>query len=129
MKDSNIGYRLNSWKKFSNIYNQNKVDVKIATHPFFWYGKSRLEITGNITDEINPFVISEAGYRYYEKRFYDYAVNNWIWTDSESDKGLTLSFCKHDIQFKPLPVVGKDYSKIYLIKIYLIYSGGDYETR
>ena len=44
------------------------MDVEISTHPFLDMGKNRLEIVRNITDWIpNPFVIGEAGYRYYEK--------------------------------------------------------------
>ena len=44
------------------------MDVEISTHPFLDMGKNRLEIVRNITDWIpNPFVIGEAGYRYYQK--------------------------------------------------------------
>lgn len=76
MQDSNVNDYLISWKKFSNICNKNKVDVEISTHPFLDMGKSRLEIARNITDGVpNPFVIGEGGYHYYEKMFYDYALN------------------------------------------------------
>ena len=76
MQDSNVKDYLTSWKKFSNICNQNKVDVEIATHPFLDMGKDRLKIVRNITDGVpNPFVIGKNGYRYYEKMFYDYAIN------------------------------------------------------
>lgn len=52
------------------------MDVEISTHPFLDMGKNRLEIVRNITDGVpNPFVIGEDGYRYYEKMFYNYALN------------------------------------------------------
>lgn len=86
MEDSNVSDYLNSWKKFSNICNQNKVDVEIATHPFLDMGKSRLEIVRNITDGVpNPFVIGEVGYRYYEKMFYDYALNSLSYKEFNID--------------------------------------------
>lgn len=70
MQNSNVSDYLISWKKFSNICNKNKVNAEISTHPFLDMGKNRLEIVRNITDWIpNPFVIGEAGYRYYEKMF------------------------------------------------------------
>lgn len=76
MPDSDANAYLSSWKKFSNICSQNRVDVEISTHPFLDMEKSRLEIVRNITDGVpNPFVIGEVGYRYYEKMFYDYALN------------------------------------------------------
>ena len=76
MQNSNVSDYLISWKKFSNICNKNKVDAEISTHPFLDMGKNRLEIVRNITDGVpNPFVIGEDGYRYYEKMFYNYALN------------------------------------------------------
>lgn len=75
MQDSSINDYLNSWKKFSKICRQNKVDGEIATHPFLDMGINRLDIVRNITDGVpNPFVLGEEGYCYYEKMFYDYAL-------------------------------------------------------
>ncbi len=77
MPNSNINDYLDSWKKFSKICRQNKVDGEIATHPFLDMGISRLEIVRNISDGVpNPFVLGEDGYRYYEKMFYDYALKS-----------------------------------------------------
>ncbi len=75
MKSSDVCDYLNSWKKFSRICHQNKVDGEIATHPFLDMGIKRLDIVRNITDGLpNPFIIGEEGYRYYEKMFYEYAL-------------------------------------------------------
>lgn len=77
IKDSNVNEYLASWKKFSRICHQNRVDGEIATHPFLDMGIKRLDIIRNITDGVpNPFVLGEEGYCYYEKMFYDYAFKN-----------------------------------------------------
>lgn len=39
--------------------------------------KSRLKIVRNIIDGVpNPFVIGDVGYHYYEKMFYNYALQS-----------------------------------------------------
>lgn len=77
MPDSDINDYLSSWKKFSDVCRENKVDGEISTHPFLDMGISRLEIVRNISDGLpNPFVLGEDGYHYYEKMFYDYALLN-----------------------------------------------------
>ncbi len=77
MQDSNVHDYLNSWKKFSEICKNNKVDGEIATHLFLDMGINRLEMIRNISDGVpNPFVLGEEGYRYYEKMFYNYALKS-----------------------------------------------------